>query len=148
MLDLDALGAVEGENWVWHGSDTLSPAVPGGEWRRCLVSLSRGGADATVVREFDLVDKRFLDACDGGFTLPEAKSTASWLDADTLVVGTDFGPGSLTDSGYPRVITRWRRGTPLSEAVTIHEGEAGDVSAWVSVDDTPRFRACHPRPLG
>ena len=146
VLDLDALGAVEGENWVWHGSDTLSPAVPGGEWRRCLMSLSRGGADATVVREFDLVDKRFLDACDGGFTLPEAKSTASWLDADTLVVGTDFGPGSLTDSGYPRVIKRWRRGTPLSEAVTIHEGEASDVSAWVSVDDTPGFeRVIHGR---
>lgn len=146
VLDLDALGAVEGENWVWHGSDTLSPAVPGGEWRRCLISLSRGGADATVVREFDLVDKRFLDADDGGFTLPEAKSSAGWLDADTLVVGTDFGPGSLTDSGYPRVIKRWRRGTPLREAVTIHEGQASDVSAWVSVDDTPGFeRVIHGR---
>ncbi|MEY4908665.1 MAG: hypothetical protein RL260_2383 [Pseudomonadota bacterium] len=146
VLDLDALAAVEGENWVWHGEDVLAPAQPGGEWRRCLVSLSRGGADATVVREFDLIDKCFLTEAEGGFTLPEAKSSAGWLDADTLVVGTDFGPGALTDSGYPRVIRRWHRGTPLGAAVTIHEGEASDVSAWVSVDDTPGFeRVIHGR---
>jgi prolyl oligopeptidase len=146
VLDLDALAAVEGENWVWHGDDVLAPAQPGGEWRRCLVSLSRGGADATVVREFDLIDKRFLTAEEGGFFLPEAKSSAGWLDADTLVVGTDFGPGSLTDSGYPRVIKRWHRGTPLSAAITVHEGETSDVSAWVSVDDTPGFeRVIHGR---
>jgi prolyl oligopeptidase len=146
VLDLDALAAVEGENWVWHGEDVLAPAQPGGEWRRCLLSLSRGGADATVVREFDLIDKRFLTEAQGGFTLPEAKSSAGWLDADTLVVGTDFGPGALTDSGYPRVIKRWQRGTPLSAAVTVHEGETSDVSAWVSVDDTPGFeRVIHGR---
>ncbi|WP_293995160.1 prolyl oligopeptidase family serine peptidase [Sphaerotilus sp.] len=146
VLDLDALAAVEAENWVWHGDDVLAPAQPGGEWRRCLVSLSRGGADATVVREFDLIDKRFLSEAEGGFTLPEAKSSAGWLDADTLVVGTDFGPGALTDSGYPRVIKRWHRGTPLGAAVTIHEGAASDVSAWVSVDDTPGFeRVIHGR---
>jgi prolyl oligopeptidase len=146
VLDLDALAAVEAENWVWHGDDVLAPAQPGGEWRRCLVSLSRGGADATVVREFDLIDKRFLTEAEGGFTLPEAKSSAGWLDADTLVVGTDFGPGALTDSGYPRVIKRWHRGTPLGAAVTIHEGAASDVSAWVSVDDTPGFeRVIHGR---
>ena len=131
VLDLDALGAAEGENWVWAGVNCLGPA-----WRRCLVSLSRGGADATVVREFDLVDKRFVA---GGFALPEAKTDVAWIDPDQLYVGTDFGPGSMTDSGYPRVIKRWRRGTPLAEAVTVFEGEKQDVAVDVSVDHTPGF---------
>ena len=151
VLDLDALAAAEGENWVWHGADVATP-VRGADgqpvWRRCLIDLSRGGADATVVREFDLVERRFIPAEEGGFALPEAKSSAGWIDADTLAVGTDFGPGSMTDSGYPRVIRAWRRGTPLADAVTIHEGEPGDVSAWVSVDDTPGFeRVVHGRSI-
>ena len=103
LLDLDALGAAEGENWVWGGAQCLGP-----QYRRALLSLSRGGADAHVVREFDLVDKRFVD---DGFTLPEAKSEVAWADLDTVFVGTDFGTGSLTDSGYPRTVRRWRRGT-------------------------------------
>lgn len=131
VLDLDALAAAENENWVWGGADCLGP-----QYRRCLVSLSRGGADAKVVREFDLVAKAFVD---GGFTLPEAKSETHWLDADTLLVGTDFGPGSLTDSGYPRVIKRWRRGTPLASATTVFEALTTDVYASAVVDHTPGF---------
>ncbi len=134
VLDLDTLGAAERENWVWKGATCLGPAE-----RKCVLSLSRGGADASVQREFDTVTKRFIDAKDGGFTLPEAKSSVDWIDDDTLVVGTDFGPGSLTDSGYPRVIKRWRRGTPLAAAITVFEAEAKDVSASVSVDRTPGF---------
>jgi prolyl oligopeptidase len=129
VLDLDALGATEKESWVFHGARCLGP-----DYRRCMLSLSRGGSDASVEREFDTVDKRFVP---GGFELPEAKSELEWLDADTLLVGSDFGPGSLTDSGYPRVIKRWKRGTPLSSASTIFEGEAKDVAASVSVDRTP-----------
>ena len=129
VLDLDALGAAENERWAWKGMTCLAP-----DQRRCLVHLARGGADATVVREFDSVDRRFVD---GGFTLPEAKSSVTWIDADTIFVGTDFGPGSLTDSGYPRVIKRWRRGTPLSAATAVFEAQASDVSAGISVDDTP-----------
>ncbi|MBK7769603.1 MAG: S9 family peptidase [bacterium] len=120
VLDLDALAKAEGENWVWQGADFLQP---GG--RLCLVTLSRGGGDAAVVREFDTVAKAFVE---GGFALPEAKSQASWKDEDTLWVGTDFGPGSLTDSGYPRLVKMWRRGTPLASAVTVFEGEQTDVS--------------------
>ncbi len=131
VLDLDALAAAEAENWVWSGAACLGP-----DDRLCLVSLSRGGADATVVREFDTVAKAFVE---GGFVLPEAKSNVEWLDADTVIVGTDFGPGSLTDSGYPRIAKRWRRGTPLAEAVTLFEGQASDVWAGVSVDRTPGF---------
>jgi prolyl oligopeptidase len=134
VLDLDALGAAEKENWVWNGATCLAP-----DYRRCLLALSRGGADATVVREFDTQTKRFIAAKDGGFVLPEAKSDVSWLNADALLVGSDFGPGSLTDSGYPRVIKRWQRGQPLAQAATVYEGQAKDVAAWASVDLTPGF---------
>ena len=129
LIDLDALAAAEGENWVWGGAECLGPA-----YRRCLVRLSRGGADATVVREFDLQARHFVA---GGFTLPEAKTDVEWIDEDTIYVGTDFGPGTLTDSGYPRVIRRWQRGRALAEAETVFEGRASDVSAWVKVDRTP-----------
>ena len=134
VLDLDALGAAEKQNWVLGSASCLAPA-----YERCLISLSRGGADAKLVREFDLKTKRFVG--DGGFTLPEAKSEVAWIDANAIYVGTDFGPGSLTDSGYPRVIKRWLRGTPLAKAQTVFEGQRGDVSVSVSVD---RARE-HPR---
>jgi prolyl oligopeptidase len=131
VLDLDALGAAEGENWVWGGATGFGPA-----YRRCLLSLSRGGADAHVLREFDTVDKRFVD---DGFLLPEAKSSIDWIDLDHVYVSTDFGPGSLTESGYPRVIKRWQRGQPLADAVTVFEGAVEDVSVSVDVDRTPGF---------
>jgi prolyl oligopeptidase len=121
VLDIDALATADKENWVWKGADFLQP-----EGRRCLVSLSRGGGDAVVVREFDAVDKKFVE---GGFTLPEAKSQLSWKDQDTVWLGTDFGPGSLTDSGYPRLVKLWRRGTPMTAAETVYEGKQADVSA-------------------
>ncbi|MFZ2987861.1 prolyl oligopeptidase family serine peptidase [Ideonella sp.] len=131
VLDLDALAKAENENWVWSRVSML-----GGKSSRCLISLSRGGADATVVREFDIATRRFVD---GGFTLPEAKSEVDWLDENRVFVGTDFGPGSLTDSGYPRVIKLWQRGTPLSAATTVYEGQVKDVAASVQVDSTPGF---------
>ena len=131
VIDLDALGQAEGENWTWDGMTCLGPS-----YRRCLVSLSRGGADAHVVREFDAVDKRFVA---DGFVLPEAKGDLTWIDADTVYAATDFGPGAMTDSGYPRLVKRWRRGTPLAEATSVFEAEARDVSASVSVDRTPGF---------
>ncbi len=131
VIDVDALGKAEKENWVWSRSSCVGP-----EYRRCLIALSRGGADATVVREFDTVTKTFVE---GGFTLPEAKSSVEWLDENNIYVGTDFGAGSLTDSGYPRVVKQWKRGTPLASAVTVFEGEAKDVASYVSVDKTPDF---------
>jgi prolyl oligopeptidase len=131
VIDLDALAKAEGENWVWAGADCLGP-----QYRRCLVSLSRGGADASVVREFDTVNKQFVE---GGFRVPEAKTSIEWLDLDTVYIGTDFGPGSLTDSGYPRIIKRWQRGQPLADAQTVFAGKAKDVSVYVSVDRTPGY---------
>ena len=131
ILDLDALGKAESENWVWAGSNCLAP-----DYNRCLISLSRGGADAKVTREFDVAKREFVK---DGFFLPEAKSQFDWLDLNTLYVGTDFGPGSMTKSGYTRIIKLWKRGTPLSEAVQVFEGKDSDVSAFVSVDKTPGF---------
>jgi prolyl oligopeptidase len=126
VLDLDALAAAEKENWVWKGADCLAPAQT-----RCLITLSRGGGDAAVVREFDADKKSFVA---DGFTLPEAKSDVDWYDADSVLVGTDYGAGSLTNSGYPRVVKRWKRGTPLSDAKTVYEGRVEDVSVspWVA----------------
>ncbi|MFM8415357.1 MAG: prolyl oligopeptidase family serine peptidase [Planctomycetota bacterium] len=131
VIDLDALAAAEGENWVWHGVDVLEP-----DDRLCLVSLSRGGADAEVVREFDLESRQFVA---GGFTLPEAKSRVAWRKRDSLFVATDFGPGSLTDSGYPRTVREWRRGTPLEAAPLVYEGKPDDMSVAAWHDPTPGF---------
>ena len=132
LIDLDALALAEKENWVWSGADCLAP-----DYTRCMVSLSRGGADATVVREYDLVKRAFVQ---GGFALTEAKSQVDWLDADTLLVGTDFGPGSMTKSGYARVIKQWKRGTPLAQATVVFEGAESDVSSFATVDHTPGFK--------
>lgn len=121
VLDLDQLAASEKENWVWKQVQVLYH-----DYDRALVELSRGGADAGVVREFDLTKKEFVK---DGFTLPEAKSDVAWRDRDSLLVGTDFGPGSMTDSGYPRIVKEWKRGTSLTEAKTLFEGKKTDVGA-------------------
>ncbi|MGB9109702.1 MAG: prolyl oligopeptidase family serine peptidase [Telluria sp.] len=129
VLDLDLLARQEDENWVWAGATFLRPH--GG---RCLVSLSRGGGDAHVVREFDLDRLAFVE---DGFSLPEAKSSAGWIDRDTLFVATDFGPGSMSESGYPRLVKAWRRGTPLREARPVYEAGQDDLSASAWFDYTP-----------
>jgi len=129
VLDLDRLARDEGENWVWAGASFLKPR--GG---RCLVSLSRGGGDAHVVREFDLDSLAFVA---DGFILPEAKGGASWIDRDSVFVATDFGPGSMTSSGYPRVVKEWRRGTPLIDARPVYEAQEDDLSASGWYDYTP-----------
>ena len=128
VLDIDALAKAEDENWVYKGTTWLAP-----DYERCLIKLSRGGTDASVHREFDTLAKRFVE---GGFALPEAKSGVTWLDRDTLLVGTDWGEGSLTESGYPRVAKRWKRGTPLAKATTIFEGRHEDIGIWPRVMDS------------
>lgn len=131
VIDVDALGKQEGVNWVWAGADCLAP-----KYERCLVGLSRGGADAKVIREFDLPSGTFVD---GGFSLPEAKSDVAWRDADSLWVSTDFGPGTMTDSGYPMEVRRWDRGTELAAATKVFAGEKTDVSVSAAVDHSTGF---------
>lgn len=136
VLDLDALNVAESQNWVWHGASVLrrSSASDTDDHRLALIELSRGGADADVSREFDLHTKTFVE---GGFFRPEAKGSVSWIDEDTLFLMTDTGPGSMTDSGYPRTARRWVRGTPIEAAELIFEGAASDVAVGASHDQTP-----------
>jgi prolyl oligopeptidase len=140
VLDVDELARRDGTPWVFDFADCLPP-----EHRRCLIALSRGGADAQVVREFDTRSKSFVE---GGFTLPEAKSWVGWRDADSIWVGTDFGEGSLTASGYSRIAKLWRRGTSLTEATTFFEGKATDVGAGGYSIHTPerRYDVIHRTP--
>ncbi|QSX73925.1 S9 family peptidase [Lysobacter arenosi] len=131
IIDLDALNKAEGENWVWHGADCLKP-----DNERCLIALSRGGADADVTREFDLTTKTWVE---GGFVRPEAKGGLQWIDRDTVYVFTDFGAGTMTSSGYPRIVKEWKRGTPLEQARVVYEGQANDMYIAASHDHTPGF---------
>ena len=131
VIDLDQLARDEKENWVWAGASCLKP-----QGARCLVSLSRGGSDAKVVREFDVSSRAFVA---GGFTLPEAKGSASWIDADTVFVATDFGPGTMSASGYPRQVKEWKRGTALAQARLLFEAQPADMSASAYKDFTPGY---------
>jgi prolyl oligopeptidase len=131
VLDIDALAREEGADWVWKGCGTLQP-----EQRYGLVSLSRGGADAVEIREFDLVEKRFVE---DGFALPEAKGGAAWLDKDRLLVSTTLGENAATVSGYPRTIRLWRRGSDFMQAPLLFEGDANDIYISASVDLEPGY---------
>ncbi|MGB5852081.1 MAG: prolyl oligopeptidase family serine peptidase [Rhodanobacter sp.] len=131
LLDIDALNKAEGKRWVFKGVQCLKPA-----FERCLVSLSPDGGDAVAVREFNIPKKAFVK---DGFELPVAKSDVGWIDEDTIYVGTDFGPGSMTASSYPRIVKEWKRGTPLSAATTVHEGKHDDLAVSAFHDRTPGY---------
>ncbi|TLX22665.1 prolyl oligopeptidase family serine peptidase [Thermomonas fusca] len=132
VLDLDALNKAENAKWVWHGADCLKP-----KYQRCLIALSPGGSDADVTREFDLTTKQFVQ---DGFFRPEAKGGLSWIDDNTVYVFTDFGPGTLTSSGYPNIVKEWKRGTALSAAKTVYEGKPGDMYIAAMRDHTPGWQ--------
>lgn len=130
LIDVDALAAEEAENWVWKGAVVRSP-----EYDRALVKLSRGGADATVIREFDLGERSFVT--EDPFTVAEAKTDVSWVDRDTLLIGTDTGPDSLTASGYPARVLLWHRGEPLTDSELFFAGRTEDVAVSAWKDSTP-----------
>jgi len=125
VIDFDKLAKDEGKNWVYKGNSCLSP-----ENELCIVNLSDGGKDAVIRREFNTKTKTWVE---DGFVTEESKGTMSWVDEDTVVIGVDFGDGTLTDSGYPMIAKVWQRGTPLSEAVEIGRGEQADVGYWPGV---------------
>jgi prolyl oligopeptidase len=128
VLDIDALAKGEGLQWSFAGAECLPPA-----YTRCLMYLSRGGADATQVREFDVNTKVFIP---GGFMLAEAKQSLAWVDENTVLIATNFGAGSMTTSGYARIAKLWRRGTPLSAATTLLEAPATDMGVWAGGSET------------
>lgn len=125
VLDFDKLAKDEDKNWVYKGNSCLEP-----DYALCIVNLSDGGKDAVIRREFNADTGEFVE---GGFVTEESKGTASWLDKDHMVIGVDFGEGTMTDSGYPMVAKLWKRGTPLSEAVELGRGEQADVGYWPGV---------------
>lgn len=133
LLDLDELGKAEGQSWVFGGAKILYP-----DYRRALVSLSPGGSDADVVREFDLETLTFID---DGFVAPESKGSISYTDStgNATFVARDFGEDTLTLSGYPRTVRRWERGTDLADAPVIFEGRPEDIMAFASHDFTPGY---------
>ena len=126
LLDLDALAAKEGEDWTWSGAATIL-----GTHDRAMLMLSRGGADAVVLREFDLASRDFVP---GGFTLPEAKGGAAWVDRDTLLLSSAWGEGMATSSSYARAVRLWRRGTDPLAAPVIFETDANRMGVGADVD--------------
>ncbi len=139
VLDVDALAEAEDANWVFKGANCH---YTGGDPRTsCLVSLSDGGKDAVVQREYDIAAGAFVP---GGFETPEAKQGAVWASHDALLISTDWnGDGStLTTSGYPYIVKRWIRGQALNEAQTVLLGEPDDVGVWpmaIEADDGRLF---------
>lgn len=125
ILDIDALAAAEEKNWVYKGVDCLAP-----DYVRCMVNLSDGGKDAVVRREFNTSTGKFIDK---GFVTAESKGGMTWLNENTMVVGVDFGQGTMTDSGYPMIAKLWQRGTSMDSATEIGRGEQTDVGYWASV---------------
>lgn len=140
VVDVDSLARQENENWVWKGASCLAP-----RYERCMIHLSRGGKDATEVREFDLIRKEFVP---DGFRLSEAKNRVDWIGPDLIFVGTDFGPDSMTDSGYPREVRIWKRGNPLSSSKRIFQAPKAYVSTGGTTIDRPegqyRFVSASP----
>ena len=131
LLDIDALAVEEDEDWVYQGSQSCEP-----DHERVLLRLSRGGADAAEIREYDLPSRSFVE---GGFAVPESKSSASWADADTLLVCTTLGEGNATTSGYPRIVRRWTRGTDFAAAPVVFEGSTVDMAVSGFRDRTPGY---------
>lgn len=121
VLDIDALARADNREWVYQGMSCLEP-----DMRHCMVALSDGGKDATILREFDMATRSFVE---GGFTLPESQGSASWVDKDTLLVSRDFGGGTVTESFYPFTTRLWKRGETLEQAQEVFRGAASDVSA-------------------
>ncbi|GAB4100915.1 prolyl oligopeptidase family serine peptidase [Sinomonas halotolerans] len=138
VLDLDALAAAEGTEWVWGGATFLRPE-DGVSWRRCMLRLSPDGGDAAALREYDVEDRAFVDPAAGGFSLPAAKGGADWLDADTLLVSSTLGEDAVTTSSYPRLVRRLPRGGDLESAEVIFEVPAEHMMAGAGFDDTPGF---------
>src|SRR6202011_4140551 len=128
LLDIDKLAAEENEDWLLGWTHALPGKPP-----RTIVSLSRGGSDAAVLREFDIDAKAFVA---DGFVLPEAKSGAQWFDADTLLLSSAYGEGMATASGYARTVRLWRRSTDVDAAPVIFETAADNMAAYCDIDRT------------
>jgi prolyl oligopeptidase len=131
LIDVDVLATKEGEDWVWRGGVSLPPTHD-----RAIVQLSRGGSDAVVLREFDLLKRDFVP---DGFSLPESKTSVVWLDRDTLLLSSPLGSGMATRSGHARTVRLWRRGSdPLSAPSSSRRAKNARASGPSSTERSPR----------
>ena len=124
LLDLDELAAREGVRWtlpVWWQNPMCDTSIGA----RCILALSPDGGDRTVLREFDLKTRAFVP--DGFRVDTPARTYANWIDADHLLLASDFGPGSLSNAGYARQARLWQRGTPHTAAKLLFEAPADAV---------------------
>lgn len=133
LLDIDDLAKKEQKNWVYKGILCLEPA-----FEKCMVTLSDGGKDAGVIREFNLTTKTFVEH---GFFIPESKSHLSWIDNDTLIVGDGTDASPLTSSGYPTTVRLLKRGQSLKEASIVFSVSNQSMATYASsfVKDDERY---------
>ena len=122
IIDVDLLANEENKNWVWRGANCLGP-----DFKKCLVSLSDGGKDASVLREYDIETKTFVE---DGFFAPEAKQYSDWINEDQVLIATDFGEGTLNESGYARQVRLWNRGDNLLSSEILFEGGYQDIFSF------------------
>jgi prolyl oligopeptidase len=113
LLDIADIGRRDGKNYFLFPGPCVRT--------RCMLGFSEGGGPTlTTWKEFDVEKRSFVD---GGFVIDRKhtektdNTSLTWKDENTLLVCTDFGPGSLNiKNGAPMVAKEWRRGRPLSEA--------------------------------
>lgn len=135
LLDLDAFALSEGAEWHFAGSQLLRPAA-GQPHRRALLRLSPDGGDQVRIREFDL---ETLDFPADGFDLPVAKTNVSWIDENTLLVGSATTAENTTRSTYASSLQKLVRGQSLEQAETIFSVDRSHVAAFGFYDSTPGF---------
>jgi prolyl oligopeptidase len=124
VLDLDKLSAEENRKWVFGGATWLGP-----DNNLCLLHLSDGGKDESVIREFDAAKKSFVD---NGFSVGESKGSVGWIDKDNILVATNYGPGTMTTSGYPAIVKLWKRGSDPASAETILKTDTARMGIFVN----------------
>lgn len=132
LLDIATQGDEDGTSWVFGGALLRRP-----DYDRALITLSPGGSDACVIREFDLASRSFISPQEGGFEKPLGKGQMRWVDADTVLLTHDFGEGSMSESGYPISVRRWTRGQQLEQSQEVFRGEPSDMMASFQNFNTP-----------
>jgi len=133
LVDLDGLSDDDKRDWfVYFSNIRFSPAGT-----RMLLALTDGGEDAVALREYDLVNKRFVS---GGFATPSYRQTAEWLDEDTILIAAAVKEGESTAANYSSVVRRWERGSELSDAEIVFEVDKSHILASVVAFESGEMR--------
>lgn len=95
---------------------------------RALVFVSENGASENAVVEIDLVNGGFLA---GGFELPFAYNSCTYLDKDTMVAATTAF-GDISKANYPSKAFLFKRGEKNTNRIPILS--AGEKTLSISVE--------------